>query len=182
MRVNLASTFVYLLIYLILLLVLLCILFILMLGHLLLQSRGCIKYYVVFLDQFSHFVGVYALLQKSEVFSKFSHFHTYVQTQFNPEIKNFQCDNGKEFDNHEFHQLCDTYSINMRFSFLYTSQQNGKFECMLRTINNVVHTLLFQSHLPLTYLVEALHMATHLLNFFPSTAFRHDTPFHTLFN
>lgn len=35
---------------------------------------------------------------------------------------------------------------------------------MIRTINNVIRTLLFQAHLPPQYWVEALFMATHLLN------------------
>ena len=45
-----------------------------------LQSHSGIKYYVIFLDQFSHFVWVYPLRQKSEVFYKFIHFRAYVQT------------------------------------------------------------------------------------------------------
>ncbi|KAJ9535086.1 hypothetical protein OSB04_un001838 [Centaurea solstitialis] len=127
------------------------------------QSHSGIKFYVIFLDQFSHFVWVYPLRQKSEVFSKFLHFRAYVQTQFRTEIQIFQCDNGKEFDNKQFHHLCDTHGIHMRFSCPYTSQQTG-------------------THLPPTYWVEALHMASHLLNILPSTALHHDTPFHKLFD
>ena len=47
---------------------------------------------------------------------------------------------------------------------------------MLRTINNVVRTLLFHSHLPPTYWVEAIHMASHLLNLLPSKAINDETP------
>lgn len=39
----------------------------------------------------------------------------------------------------------------------------------------------FQAHLPPTYWVEALHMATHLLNILPSTTLKNDTPYHRLF-
>lgn len=54
--------------------------------------------------------------------------------------------------------------IVFRFSCPNTSQQNSKSKCMLRTINNIVRTLLFQSHLPSYFWVDAFRMATYLLN------------------
>nr|GEV58557.1 ribonuclease H-like domain-containing protein [Tanacetum cinerariifolium] len=53
---------------------------------------------------------------------------------------------------------------------------------MIRTINNVIRTLLFQAHLPPTFWVEALHMAAYLLNLLPSTAINNEIPFTRLFN
>ncbi|GKD92949.1 hypothetical protein Tco_1372786 [Tanacetum coccineum] len=41
-------------------------------------------------------------------------------------------------------------------------------------INNLIHTLLFQANLPPTFWVEALNMATQLLNILPSTAIAND--------
>jgi hypothetical protein len=46
----------------------------------------------------------------------------------------------------------------------YTSPQNGKAECIIRSINNVVRSLLFQVSMPPSYWVEALSTATGLLN------------------
>lgn len=48
--------------------------------------RCDIKYYVIFLDNFTHFVWVYPLRFKSDVFSKFVHFRQYVKNQFKTEI------------------------------------------------------------------------------------------------
>ncbi|GKD26501.1 hypothetical protein Tco_1232715 [Tanacetum coccineum] len=42
------------------------------------------------------------------------------------------------------------------------------------SINNLIHTLLFQANLPPTFWVEALNMATQLLNILPSTAIAND--------
>lgn len=53
---------------------------------------------------------------------------------------------------------------------------------MIRTINNIIRTLLFQAKLPPIYWVKALHMATHLLNILPSTSINNDIPFQKLFN
>ncbi|GJT32860.1 ribonuclease H-like domain-containing protein [Tanacetum coccineum] len=52
------------------------------------------KYYVLFLDNFSHYLWIYPLLSKSDMFDKFLHFRTYVKNQFKCEIKSFQCDHG----------------------------------------------------------------------------------------
>ncbi|GJZ44585.1 ribonuclease H-like domain-containing protein [Tanacetum coccineum] len=140
------------------------------------------QYYVLFLDHYSHFLWVYPLQKKSDAFSKFLLFRAYVKTQFDKEIKSFQCDHGGEFDNTRQHDLFKTNGIQFRFSCPKTSQQNGRSERMIRTINNLIRTLLFQAHLPPQYWTEALFMATHLLNILPSTAIKNDIPFTKLFN
>ncbi|GJT07828.1 ribonuclease H-like domain-containing protein [Tanacetum coccineum] len=139
------------------------------------------KYYVLFLDHYSQFVWVYPLLHKSDVLSKFTIFRSYVHTQFKCEIQSFQCDHGGEFDNRNLHKLFADNEIQFRFSCPHTSQQNGKSERMVRTINNLIRTLLFQANQPLIFWVEALNMAVHLLNILPSTAINSEIPYTRLF-
>jgi hypothetical protein len=50
----------------------------------------------------------------------------------------------------------------------YTSPQNGKAERTLRTINNMICSLLFQASFPVRYWIDELHTATYLLNHLPS--------------
>ncbi|VFQ62925.1 unnamed protein product [Cuscuta campestris] len=68
-----------------------------------------------------------------------------------------------------------------RFSCPYTSQQNGRAERTIRTLNNTVRTLLFQANLPPHFWVEALHMATHLFNILPTTTLNNRTPHEVLY-
>ncbi|GKA91067.1 ribonuclease H-like domain-containing protein [Tanacetum coccineum] len=105
-----------------------------------------------------------------------------VNKQFNVDIKALQCDHGGEYDNTRFHDLFRQNGIQFRFSSPRTSQQNGKSERMLRTINNLIRTLHFQAHIPPSYWVEALNMAAHLLNILPSTAINNEIPFTKLYN
>jgi hypothetical protein len=49
----------------------------------------------------------------------------------------------------------------------YTSLQNGKVECTLHIINNMIYPLLFQASMLARYWVEGLHTATYLLNHLP---------------
>ncbi|GJS92021.1 ribonuclease H-like domain-containing protein [Tanacetum coccineum] len=146
------------------------------------SSMSGYKYYVLFLDHYSHFLWVYPLYRKSDAQSKLLHFRAFIKTQFNREIKAFQCDHGGEFDNNSLHELFATNGIQFRFSCPRTSQQNGKSERMIRTINNVVRSLLFQARLPPEYWVEALLTATYLLNILPSTSINNDIPYTKLFN
>ncbi|GJT40964.1 ribonuclease H-like domain-containing protein [Tanacetum coccineum] len=145
-------------------------------------SLSGFKYYVLFLDHYSQFVWVYPLVNKSDVMSKFVLFCNYVRTQFKCEIKSFQCDHGGEFDNRRLHTFFAQNGIQFRFSCPQTSQQNGKSERMVRTINNLIRTLLFQANLPPTFWVEALNMAIQLLNILPSTAIANDIPYTRLYD
>ncbi|GJS51481.1 ribonuclease H-like domain-containing protein [Tanacetum coccineum] len=82
------------------------------------------KYYVLFLDHYSHFVWVYPLIHKSDVLSKFMLFRNYVRTQFKCEIRSLQCDHGGEFDNRTLQKLFADNGIQFCFSCPKTSQQN----------------------------------------------------------
>lgn len=65
---------------------------------------------------------------KSEVFGHFSHFFMYVKTQFFMTIKQFQTDEGKEYDNLQFKIFCATNGTVHRFSCPHTTQQDGLVE------------------------------------------------------
>ncbi|GJS71497.1 ribonuclease H-like domain-containing protein [Tanacetum coccineum] len=58
----------------------------------LILSVSGIKYYAIFLDHFSHYLWVYPLHHKSDLFSKFVEFCAFVNKQFNVDIKS--CDHG----------------------------------------------------------------------------------------
>ena len=57
------------------------------------------KYYLVILDDRSHYLWTFPLRLKSDTYATLTHFFAYVQTQFGVTVKAVQCDNGKEFDN-----------------------------------------------------------------------------------
>lgn len=57
--------------------------------------------------------------------------------------------------------------------------ENGKSERMLRTLNNVVHTLLFRGLMPASYWVDGLHTTTHLINRLPTKTLRLASPHFT---
>jgi hypothetical protein len=61
------------------------------------------------------------------------------------------------------------------------SPQNGKVKHIIRTINNVIHTLLIQASLPGRYWAEGLHTVVYLLNCLPMKTISVVCPHVTLF-
>jgi hypothetical protein len=121
------------------------------------------KYYLIIIDDFSHFMWSYPIRLKSDVHSILSQFHAFVCTHFHTNIGTIQCDNGKEFDNNANRSLLTPFGTTLCFSCPYTLAQNGKAERAIRTTNNVLRTLLLQVSMPPVYWAEALPTATHLL-------------------
>lgn len=117
----------------------------------------------------------------SQVFSIFCGFKQFVQNQFELNIKSLQCDNGREFDNARMHEFCKTNGISFRFSCPYTSSQNGKSERKIRTLNNMIRTLLLHASLPPTFWPHALQLATHLLNILPNKQLEFQSPLKILY-
>ena len=52
------------------------------------------KYYVLFLDHYTNFLWTFPLFRKYQVYDIFVQFNTFVNTQFDLNIKPFQCDYG----------------------------------------------------------------------------------------
>ncbi|KAJ9552407.1 hypothetical protein OSB04_016452 [Centaurea solstitialis] len=144
-------------------------------------SLSGFKYYVLFLDDFPHFLWVFPLRAKSEVFSVFKTFRAYVLNQFKTNIQLFQYDNGREFNNQPFLDFFKTHGIKMRFSCPYTSPQNGKGERTIHTINNTLRMSLIQASPPPKFWVEALLSSVHTFNLLSSTTIQYKTPFEVLF-
>lgn len=141
------------------------------------------KYYLVILDDCSHYIWTFPLRLKSDTFSTIANFFAHVRTQFGTPIKSVQCDNGREFDNSMARTFFLSHGVALRMSCPYTSQQNGKAERSIRTINDILRSLLFQASLPPVYWVEALHTATYLVNRLPTkTLASSSTPFFHLYS
>lgn len=141
------------------------------------SSTSGFKYYLLFLDHYTHYTWVYPLHRKSDTFAKYLHFSAYVRTQFKCSIKALQCDNGGEYTSRAFLDHLAATGTDICFSCPHTSQQNGWAERMLRTINNLVRTLLIQASMPISFWVEALHTAVYTLNLLPSSAIQNNIPF-----
>jgi hypothetical protein len=79
------------------------------------------KYYLVILDDYTHFAWTFPLRLKSETFDTLSNFFAYAYTQFGASSKAVQCDNGREFDHSSARTFLLTHGAILRMSCPYTS-------------------------------------------------------------
>lgn len=138
------------------------------------------QYYLVILDDFTHFAWTFPIRQKSEVPHLLKAFYAYVRTQFSCSIKAFQTDNGREFDNTANRALFTSHGTILRLTCPYMSQQNGKAERILRTLNDGIRTLLIHASMPPQWWAEALATSTYLLNRRPCKSQAITTPYELL--
>jgi histone deacetylase 1/2 len=118
------------------------------------------KYYLVIVDDFSHFMWTFPLRHKSDTADTLIAFIAYARTQFSRPVVAMQADNGTEFLNSAVTTFLTSHGMHLRLSCPYTSPQNGKAERAIRTINDATRTLLFQSSMPPEYWAEAVATAT----------------------
>ncbi|KAK1617270.1 hypothetical protein QYE76_022787 [Lolium multiflorum] len=144
-------------------------------------SNSVYNYYLVILDDYSHFVWTFPLRRKSDVAATLTAFFVFVSTQFGRPIRALQTDNGKEFDNITIRSLLAAHGAVFRLTCPYTSPQNDRAEQMLRTLNEYVCTLLFHASMPPRFWPDALATATLLVNIRPCRVRWSYTPHHLLY-
>ena len=71
---------------------------------------------------------------KSEKFDKFKSWKTEVENQIGRKIKCLRSDNGTEYTNSRFMELCKEHGIKRNFTVRKTPQQNGVVTKMHRSI------------------------------------------------
>ncbi|POM66197.1 Putative retroelement, partial [Phytophthora palmivora] len=103
------------------------------------STFGGIKYFVTFIDEYSHFCVIYLLRNKSEVAAKFAEFVAFAETQTGGRVKTLRVkqlrsDNGGEYKSREMAKFCRERGIVQKFTPPYTPQLNGVAERMNRTL------------------------------------------------
>lgn len=92
------------------------------------------KYFVTFIDDFSNFICVYMLKNKSDVFGCFKKYIQMVQSKFNKRVSTLRCDNGREYVSGDMLQYCKLNGTFIDYTIPYIPQQNGKAERFNRTL------------------------------------------------
>lgn len=79
-------------------------------------------------DDFSRYMWIALLKEKSEAFTKFKTFKTLVEQETKMQIQKFRTDRGGEFVSREFNTYCSESGIRRHLTALYSPQQNGVVE------------------------------------------------------
>nr|GFA39164.1 retrovirus-related Pol polyprotein from transposon TNT 1-94 [Tanacetum cinerariifolium] len=92
------------------------------------------RYFLSIVDDYSRRVWVYILRFKHKAFGKFKEWKQLVENQTERTVKKLRTDNGLEFCNQEFEQLCIKSGIARHLTVAETPQQNRVAERRNRTL------------------------------------------------
>nr|KAJ0210601.1 hypothetical protein LSAT_V11C400160610 [Lactuca sativa] len=113
--------------------------------------RG-MKYMVTFIDDFSRFVWVYFMKEKSETFSKFKEFKTEAERDGKHRVLRLRSDNGGEYLAKEFVDYLREHKIGRKLTCPNTPQQNRVSERKNRHLAEICGSMIHDKKCPRSFL------------------------------
>ena len=132
------------------------------------RSLGGVRYFLIFIDDYSKRTWVYLLSSKDQVLEKFKIFHQEVEHISGKKIDTLRSDNAGEYTSKAFSSYCQSFGILRQLSQPYTPQHNGIAERKNRSIIDIVRCLLANTQVPGHLWIEAVRATCILLNLRPS--------------
>ena len=115
-------------------------------GPMSIESREKSRYAIVFVDDYTGYVFVYFLKNKSDTINAMKKF--LADTAQYGKIKRFRSDNGTEFTSENVKNLLIENQIKCEYTAPYSAHQNGTAERMWRTLFEMGRCLLLRAKLP----------------------------------
>ena len=128
----------------------------------------------MFMDDKTHYVWVYPLKHKDEVFQQFVEWKTLVEKSSGHKLEVLCTDNGGEYSSIKFEDYLKSEGVRHERT---VPKQNGVAERLNQTLVEIVHSMLIDANLPHKFWAEALATAVYLKNRSPTKAVERMTPF-----
>ena len=128
-----------------------------------------------FIDDITHYVWVYFLKRKNQVFEKCVEWKKLVEKESGETSKILRTEN-REFTSSEFEAYLKIEGVRRELTIPKTPEQYGTAKHMNRTLVEAAHSMLSVSHLPLKFWAEALSTTVYVRNRSPTKALRPMTP------
>ena len=146
-------------------------------GPLPVRSRHHARYWITFIDDFSHFWVVYPLKDKSGAFAAFKSFVAFAENQLNCTLKAIRDDKGGEYMSREWESFCSAKGIHRQHTVRAEPHQNGVAERANRTLMEGIIAMLNESKLPGSFWWEAAAAFVHVRNRSPTASLHDSTPY-----
>lgn len=128
---------------------------------------GGMRYMVTFIDDFSRYVWVYFMKEKSETFLKFKEFKDKIEGELNMKIQCLRTDNGREYTSNEFTTYLKKNKIRRQLNCPHTPQQNGVAERKNRHLAETCRKMLHAKNIPGRFWAECMRTAAYVINRLP---------------
>ncbi|KAE8724129.1 hypothetical protein F3Y22_tig00010869pilonHSYRG00008 [Hibiscus syriacus] len=146
------------------------------------QSISGMWYMVTFIDDFSRYVWVFFMKEKSDTFSKFKEFRDSAEGEVGKKICCLRTDNGGEYRSNEFSQYLRECRIRHQYTCANTPQQNGVAERKNRHLAEICRSMLHAKNVSGRFWAEAMRTAAFVINRLPQPRLGFVSPFEKLWN
>lgn len=146
-------------------------------GPMRVESEGGALYFITFIDDYSRYITVYVLRNKSDAFKAFKEYLAMAEKQTGCKLKRLRSDNGREYINKEFDNFLKDHGIVHETTVCYTPQQNGVSERANRTLVEMARCMLENSKLPGSLWAEAINTSVYVKNRSPTKVLGIVTPY-----
>ena len=137
------------------------------------------KYYVIFVDHFTHYIWFYPIRHKSDVKAIFIRWKALVEARFEHKLTTLYSDNGGEYI--ALADYLSTHGVSHLTTPPHTPEHNGFSERRHRHIVETGLALLSHASMPAQYWTYALTTAVYLINRQPTATLKNVSAFEKLF-
>ncbi|KAM0065667.1 putative RNA-directed DNA polymerase [Helianthus debilis subsp. tardiflorus] len=146
------------------------------------KSIKGMRYMITFSDDYSRYVWVYFMQEKSEAFSKFKEFKAEAERETKMSVGCLRSDNGGEYTSKEFNEYLKECRIKRQLTCSHTPQQNGVSERLNRTLTELTGSMIHDKNLPGRFWAESMLTAAYIHNRIPQQGLKYKSPFEKMFN
>ncbi|KAJ2918787.1 hypothetical protein MD484_g1572, partial [Candolleomyces efflorescens] len=122
------------------------------------------RYFVLFIDRYSHETRVYFLRNKSDTFDAYQKYESWVRVQREARVKVLRSDRGGEYLGAEFTTHLERNGTVRKLTTHDSPQSNGIAERAMGVHVSTARALLLQAHLPPSLWAEAIRFSIWLHN------------------
>jgi Integrase core domain len=137
---------------------------------------------ITFVDDFSRYVWVDFMKEKSKVLTKKKDFKEKIKKEIGCRIRCLRTDNGGEYTSKEFTQYLEKYGIRRQLTCPNTPQQNGVAERKNRHLAERCRSMLHAKNVPPRFWAECMKAAVYVINRLPQARLGFISPYEKLWD
>jgi len=140
-------------------------------------SLGGNKYFLLIIDEHTHYHWVKFLSKKSDAFTRLKKWKLEAEREADLKLQYLKSDGGKEFCSKEFTEWLTSDGVTHEMSAPYEHEQNGLAERGIQNVSQRAMCQLFGTNMSQGFWPYAVENAVYLINRSPTTTLKDKTPF-----
>jgi hypothetical protein len=141
------------------------------------NSLGGNRYFLIIVDEHTHYLWVEIVSKKSDSFSRLKKWKLEVEHETDFKLQYLKSDGGKEFGSNEFKEWLTSEGVVHEVSAPYEHEQNGLAERCIQNVSQRAMCQLFGADMSQGFWPYAVKTAVYLINRSPTTALDDKTPY-----